>query len=233
VALWQARKLTPELARLDLIRSRDVSAARLVGHLEFITMAEENQLIDQAEAGALLELQASLGAFRPDPRIDEWMLQYTSSRMLMRYHTLLLRGQSRSGKSQKAMSLFGIPRTLIVNCQGLGKSLPSLREFRKEKHACIVFDEITEEQVLANKLVFQAGPWRVSLSQSTCGQHAYVKHFYGVAMVCCSNTFLMPPHPDLSGEDADWLQENLCQASPPSHCKWYYEDDDLTDCVFA
>jgi hypothetical protein len=50
-------------------------------------------------------------------------------------------------------------------------------------HRAIVFDEIDEGQALANKLVLQAGPWPVLLSQSVCNQHSYSKWFYGCAMI--------------------------------------------------
>ena len=72
-----------------------------------------------------------------------------------------------------ASSLFGFARTLSVNCQGLGTVLPSLRAYTPELYDAIAFDEISKQQVLHNKLVFQCGPAPVELPQSVCNQHMH------------------------------------------------------------
>ena len=85
-----------------------------------------------------------------------------------------------------------------------------------------MFDEIDEGQVLANKLVFQAGPWPVHLSQSVCNQHSYAKWFYGCAMILCSNTFRMSSQDGLDDVAAiDWLQSNIVDARLPEGRTWY------------
>ena len=53
-------------------------------------------------------------------------------------------------------SFHGTLRSLVANCQGLQSALPSLREFSKEDFGCIVYDEVSERQVLSNKLFFYA-----------------------------------------------------------------------------
>ena len=106
--------------------------------------------------------------------------------------------------------------------QGLGSNLPCLREFTKKDYDSIVFDEACHEQVLMNKMLFQAGPWLVSLGQSACGQHAYKLDVYGVPMILCSNNFKMRESEGLTPEESDWLQGNILEAElPPGARVWY------------
>ena len=89
-------------------------------------------------------------------------------------------------------------------------------------HRAIVFDEIDEGQAFANKLVFQAGPWPVLLSQSVCNQHSYSTWFYGCARILCSNTFRMSSDDGLCDMAAvDWLQSNIVDAKLPEGQTWF------------
>ena len=133
------------------------------------------------------------------------------------------------GKTQKAMSLHGIKYSLVVNCQGLQSSLPSLREVAGSDVQCVIFDEVSAEQVLANKLVFQAGPWPVTLGQSACGQHAYSLNLYALPMICCSNDFKTTVQDGLSPDAAQWLGENMWEASPPESCAWFWPSPAAAD----
>ena len=93
---------------------------------------------------------------------------------------------------------------------------------------CIVFDEVTSQQVLANKMVFQAGVDPLTLSQSPCNQHAYQVWLYKVPMILCSNFFQkesMNGSP-MSDEDVDYLKKNIIDASLPEGELWYYKNDD-------
>ena len=90
-----------------------------------------------------------------------------------RFKMLVLRGESMSGKSSFANSLFGKENTLLVNCQRLESELPFLRDFDESKHCCIVFDKSVHMQVLNNKNLFQARENIVWLGQSRCGGIAY------------------------------------------------------------
>jgi hypothetical protein len=110
---------------------------------------------------------------------------------VFRHKPLLLRGASQSGKTRKAVSLFGVERTLQLNCQGLGSALPALQGFRRNFNRAIVYDEICEKQMLNNKPVFQAGSAPVVLGQSACNQHAYERWLYNIPMILCSSTFRM------------------------------------------
>ena len=229
---WQQGKIASATAKSDLIRSRCVGAQRAHAHIDW--HEEQSTLVKQSlEVRSLeLRLEASLGSFRSHPLIDTWLEDYSpnSYGKIFRHRTLLLRGESQSGKTRKAVSLFGVSRTLQVNSQGLGASLPSLREFRRGDHLAIVFDEANEEQVLQNKLVFQAGPAPVALSQSACNQHAYSRWLYNVPMIVCSNTFRMEAAASddkpLSLVDQDWLRMNVVDVRLRPGQRWYHPPAD-------
>ena len=104
---------------------------------------------------------------------------------------LLFRRESQAGKSRKGASILGIQRTLIVHCRGLQTALPPWRAYCWTSHDAIMSDEFTEEQVLANKLVFQCVRQPVKLWQSICNQRCYQRWPYKRAMILCSHTFRM------------------------------------------
>lgn len=196
--------------------------------MSIINWTEERELVLQCSAtvGSMRQLQeSSLGAFRSTPVILEWQRQYLPPQVhsALRFKPLLLRGESQSGKSRKAISLFGHANTLIVNCQGLGCNLPSLRAFRRAEHKCIVFDEARSQQVLANKMVFQAGIDTLTLSQSLCNAHAYTLWLFAVPMILCSNDFQLcsTPAANMAPEDEEYLARNVLDGSLPRGELWY------------
>ena len=197
--------------------------------MEFIDWYDLQQVTTahkQVIEGLNRKLHSQLAGFRTSPVIDSWQNQYKpeNTGLLHRFKALLFLGGSEQGKSQKAKSIFGPDHTLVVNCQGLGSALPSLRAFDRTKHRAIVFDEGNEQQVLQNKLLFQAGPNMVALSQSVCNQHRYEIFVYQIAMIICSNKFQMKAAGTLSAEDSEWLHKNLVVLTLPPGAKWYLED---------
>ena len=225
ITQWRLRKLSHEQCLEDLLSTRDPSSIRLMEFVEAVQRRERERDETLEREMLLSTLEAGLGAFRGHPNITKFEKQYQQARSgkpAWRFKFLLLRGRTRMGKSQKAMSLRGVRGTLLVNCQGLGTSIPSLRAVVPGKTMCIVFDEITAEQVLANKLVFQAGPWPVTLGQSACGQHAYSLNLYALPMICCSNDFKTTEADGLSKDAVDWLEGNMLEASPPEQDAWFW-----------
>ena len=235
---WQARKIASKQCLHDLIRSRcprAVTCSMVVRALA----DQELEIEQQTQIGVLLEgLEKTLGAFRSHPEVQRWIDEHRADLNTphFRARCLLLRGPSRAGKTQKAMSLFGYKATLVVNCQGLGTNLPSLREYDRARHSAIVWDEVDEGQVLANKLVFQCGAWPVQLSQSVCNQHSYQRWFYNCAMILCSNTFRTTQQDGLASAEAeDWLQANLVDARLPLGQAWYEQPEParMAGCAFS
>ena len=217
-------KIASRKAIADLVRCRCSRAPSAIALVEGLT-ERSRELEQEQQVEALVdELEATLGAFRSHSQVDKWHAEHLRqlTQLHLRSSSLLLRGESQAGKSRKAVSIFGCRRTLIVNCQGLGTALPSLRAYSRDSHDAIVFDEITEVQVLANKLVFQCGPNPVELSQSVCNQHSYRRSFYNCAMILCSNTFRMTHEDGLEDPaDVDWLRANIYDARLRPGEKWY------------
>ena len=168
---WQSGKIEHESAIEELVRCRGR------GLLAGITLVEgvraRQKVLDlKAEIDDVQNsLFTQMNPFRGHPMIDNWMMQYQAEKYKKssRFRSLLLTGGSQTGKSWKALSLWGVGRTLKVNCQGLApNTLPSIADFDRTKHCAILFDEIRPDQVLGNKEVFQAGAFTVSLAQSNC-----------------------------------------------------------------
>lgn len=226
--LWQHRKMASEDCKQELLRSRHTTAARLMGVLDAHIAEERRQVHVKALelARGLVELEFS--RFRSHPLLDEFMAQFQgpTAKPLARYRCLLLRGESRAGKTQRALSLFGSDATLAVNCQGVSPGLPCIRRFSRSRHAAILWDEIDEQQVLQNKLCFQSGLQVVTLGQSACNAFAYEVMLHAVPMLLCSNTFSMTTSrgKDLPPEDVQWLAENIIEVRLAPGMKWYLRE---------
>ena len=227
-SLWQQRKCTTQQALEALLVSRARGSLRAIEDIKSMDLQMERRL-EQVEIDRVQGMLAeSLQGFRPDPRVDKFMLQFSSSAygIAHRFRTLGLFGGSQIGKSQKGLSLFGISRTLKVSCQGLGKGIiPSIVDLDRQQHGCILWDEIRSDQVLGNKEVFQSGAFLIRLSQSQCNRHMYSKWLYSIAHVLCSNCFPMSVEEGLSEEDAEWLSKNVWSAVLPAGEKWYFDVD--------
>ena len=127
-----------------------------------------------------------------------------------RFKSLGLFGGSKTGKSTKALSLFGIEATLKVRCEGLGRGvIPSIADLDRKVHRAILWEGIRADQVLGAKEVFQSAPWVVSLGQDNCNQFAYEVSLYGIAHILCSRSFPMMECEGQSKEDAKWLMSNI------------------------
>ena len=161
--------------------------------------------------------------FRHHDNIDKWIMQYHGCTAQTRFKALLLRGDTRSGKTQKACSLYGLTRTLVVNAEGLGKNLPPLSHLDRSETDCVVLHEGSHLQVLHNKLFFQAGAHPVKLWQSPCNQCSHSCFIYKFPMIITSSFFPMSVEEGVSQEEADWLQANIIDVPVPVGGKWWID----------
>jgi hypothetical protein len=226
--LWSSRKITHATAKHYCKLSRCIGADRLFNVVCWTEEQEQSDALRQSADAWRVQLEGTLSEFRSTQLILTWQAQYclTTSKQL-RFKPLLLQGPTRCGKSRKAISIYGHDRTMVVNCQGLGAALPSLREFSRERFSCIVFDEISSIQVLRNKMVFQAGVDEVTLGQSACNQHAYSVWLFGIPMILCSNDFQLKSRDDspMMRVDEEYLEHNIVDASLPEGERWFVERD--------
>jgi len=68
----------------------------------------------------------------------------------------------------------------------------------------------------------------ITLGQSKCNQYSYGQFLHGVAMVMCSNTFIMPGKDrvtNLASVDADWLEKNVREVTLPPGEVWYVKPE--------
>lgn len=229
-SLWQQRKMSHETCKQQLLESRHIGATRHMTMLDAHIAEEQRVQHEVSIARARETVELDFRSFRKHPLLDEFMAQFrgVGVKPQARYRCLLLRGESRSGKTQRALSLFGSERTLSVNCQGVSPGLPSIRSFTPSRYEAILWDECTEQQVLHNKLCFQSGLQIVTLGQSACNAFAYDVLLHAVPMLLCSNTFSMThsggePLPD---EDAQWLRENVIEVRLEPGQKWYLDAEE-------
>ena len=227
--LWRARKMSTEVAREELLISRARGARRLIEEIDFHCTAENTTVTEALARSQRDRIEKIQSKFRDHEAVREFLQQFTRANMdvAMRFSSLLLLGETKSGKSKKGESLFGPECTLVVNCQGVSPALPSIRSFDRSRHVAILWDEIDEAQVLNNKLTFQAGTHPVTLGQSACGVFAYSKYLFGTAMILCSNTFSFTQSKGkpLCEEDSKFLKGNILKAELESGQRWYLEDD--------
>lgn len=227
--LWKSRKMLPSTAKEELIKSRAKNTRSLIETIDFITDQEKKECRKCMIEERASEIESSQRPFKPHVAIDEFMEQFCLDNLkhATRFQALLLIGYSRSGKTQKGISLFGANRTLVVNCQTISPHLPSLKDYDNEVHAAILFDEIDQDQVLHNKVVFQSPNVPVKLGQSACNQHMYELWIHGTPLILCSNTFSFThstngnPIPEV---DQGWLRENLIVVQLEMGEKWWVEE---------
>lgn len=228
MTLWRNRKLQNYGAKVDIIVSRCKGAVRCVDEMDHLVRKEREIFKKQQMLQVKGMLQKGLQEFVDHPAVGRWKDQYEMKYWgdLMRFVTLVFRGGSQKGKTQKAKAIFGEETTLLVNCQGLNGTLPDVSKLNDpdEHYTCIVFDEITTEQVLRNKQVFQAGNDMVALAQSVCNQHSYQIWPYQMALIGCSNDFPMTVEESqgkLKEEDAEWLDCNVALVELPPEQTWF------------
>ncbi len=222
--LWQSKKMESSVAIGQVISSRDPGAQR--AHEAIKWHDDRVREASESTRSALLmgHLTSHMRPVEQHSAIDEWRLQYEDDNWgkVRRFKLLLLRGASRTGKTMRAEAIFGAERTLILNCQGLETHVPSFADLDRKKHLCVILDEVTEKQVLANKALMQCGPRPVTLGQSACNMFKYTVDCYQLAIVLCSNDFRTTCAEGLkTTEEQDWLCANIVDVPVPASGKWF------------
>jgi hypothetical protein len=221
--MWRNRKMTTESALADLVQCRDYRAGDVAARVEEL---EGKRLRWEDEQGAA-EVQAMLRArqklFFSHPLVESFVDEFgpASYGKRGRWKPLAFLGESDTGKTWKAMSLFP-NMTIKVSCNGLPPGIiPSLKNFSRRKHRAICFDEIRSDQVLGNRELFQSGPYACKLGQSACGQHEYSVWLYGIAIILCTNNLDVHTKSPTYDSDVAWLQHNIVRVELQPGQKWY------------
>ena len=224
LTLWRTRKLSHQQAIQQLHVCRGHNIMHAVREIRYNEEQEKLAAWAAQRRELCALLQRSMRPFIQHPVVLAWKQQYEKINygVLKRFNTLVLRGPTQLGKTTYAESIFGESETLTVQCQGLGKDLPSLREFCRDTHKCIVFDEVDVEQILGNKALFQAGKNVLELSQSKCGGFRYSVWPYQTAMICCSNNFPVSKEEGLKeAAHINWIKHNTTVVELAADQTWF------------
>ena len=134
--LLQADKLTAKAAREEFVRGKKNLSRHLANLDVYMSeLAARDTATKIAERN--LHIQKQKKALKVIPEVTQWMNALTA--ISDRKKFLVLNGESRLGKTQFAVGLYGAEATLEVNCAGA--SHPPLRNFDAKTHRCIIFDE--------------------------------------------------------------------------------------------
>ena len=146
-----------------------------------------------------------LKSYKMYPVVNKWKAQYLGSNhgKKHRFTFLCLVGDSRLGKTQFAMHLYGATVTYYANCQNAME--PNLSKFVRGDHLAICLDEVTPEMVVANKAMFQCNAEGVNLQESRCQQFATWRFLYCVPLIVCTNSWELATMPT---QDSSWLNAN-------------------------
>jgi hypothetical protein len=154
-------------------------------------------------AATQAQLLKTMRPFPPINKVTAWMRKYTG--ICSRKKFLVLEGASGLGKTEYARSLFGVEKTLELNCAG---SLNfCLREHDPLLHRCILWDEAQLQLVLQERKLFQCPACWVQLGASPTGAHVYKVWVNDCLMIAGSNTWSQQLQ-QTPKADADWIEAN-------------------------
>ena len=209
--LLQGGKVSNEVARREVLRSPAGITRRLADLEKW--MAEQRE---EVMRGRVAETQVLLAkVMRPFPEIPKvvaWQRKFSGA--CTRKKFLVLEGASGLGKTEYARSLFGVERTLELNCAG---SLSfCLREHEPLRHRCILWDEAQVQLVLQERKLFQCPACWVQLGASPTGSHVYKVWLNDTVMIVGSNSWTEQLE-RTPKQDADWIIANqvLVQVKEP------------------
>ncbi len=221
--LWRSRKISDTVAIEDLTFCRDFKSVVALRTLRAVIQGERERTETRQVGEVLVALRSIEKPFLAHPIVQSFVDGFDPKFFGVRgrWKPVAFLGDSDSGKSWKAMSLFP-GRTLKVSCNGLGFGLlPSLQSFDRSKHSAICFDEIRADQVLGNRELFQSGPYPCKLGQSACAQHEYTIWLYSIALILCSNNLDVNPKAETYESDAKWMDHNVIPVVLRPGQKWY------------
>ena len=174
-----------------------------IENIEFCARIRKSERLQDKVRRMDAILSTALKAPKIPPKIAEWRGQFDQN--LDRYKTLLLWGESQTGKSQFVHAY--IPGIREINCQG-GITTPDLKDYDEEKDPALFFDEACLKLIVDNKKVFQCINKTVKLGQTTSGMYSYDVYTHKCMMVVANNTF-KEDFAALSLSDRNWIRDNV------------------------
>ena len=145
------------------------------------------------------------------PIVTEWQRQFWIVHYANRgRHTMLaFVGGAMHGIRSKALSLFGVDKTLVVSCLFSPKGrLPDLTSFISGRHLAILFEDIRLDQILENRAIF-APPSPPQLPESLCNSGVIEVYGYQTALIASSDYLPFTESDGLSEGEAFWMNLNI------------------------
>ena len=202
---WRKDKISGALALQELVRWKVPGAQKAVVELEWL-VAKAEEIGNKEEQYLVREsLATSFKKFRCFPTINRWKAQYTKRfwGMCGRFKFLVLEGPSKKGKTQLALSLFGIHNTFVTNCQNCTE--PCLVGFSRRCHKAIIFDEAAFAMVASSKQMFQANDCGAETGFSATNIHHRWWWLHQIPIIVCTNRWVREED---NFEHYEWLTEN-------------------------
>ena len=202
---WKLGKITYENAKLEVLQNRD-NIAKSLQELEFAESKEDECQEEEIRSKDVACILATMKGFKTFPEIERWKEQYLYENRYNRGRRkfLVLLGDSCTGKTTLAMSLYGQETSFKCTC--LPNKEPSISGFNRKKHKAIVYDECTYLHVVAFKEMFQANINKVDIQTSNTNCYKKQKYLFSVPMIVCTNDW--PLVEEDAGIHWQWLQEN-------------------------
>ena len=157
-------------------------------NLEEVLRHEEEAALEMEVAATVLRIQTNplLHAAFPVPEsVTAWKDLFKAD--AKRYPILIIIGPSYSGKTEFAHALFKNPLELKVG--GLQHMPDKLRQFKREVHDAIIFDDLRDMRWVTNHQDKLQGKYNTVLEFGTTpgGQCAYYKYLFRTPLVVTCN----------------------------------------------
>jgi len=204
-SLVQSRKMETTDARSELIKVGK-GIVRKLADLDKIVQMQKEERVNARVVHVQAVIEASNLAFKKFPAIEVWRTEARRPYQ-RRKKFLVLEGPTGLGKTEYVKPLFGVARTLELNCANCG-NYPNLRGHDPDVHDCVLFDEGTMGMVLSNRKLFQAPASWVDFGHSPTGRDVY-RVFLGDSVIVISSNKWSEEYAKLTLEsDRNWITEN-------------------------
>jgi hypothetical protein len=182
--LWTQQKLSHQvyLSYAAKVRLGFLQRKRQV---EAVQEHERHEAFLKAQEDAKVELAKLQKPFRVDAlaRVEQWRTQYKDPDFRYKFH--VLRGDSRSGKTTFAKTLFSRPFVQTVQ----DAASPDLRDYDWTYHGMIVFDNVNDmDFVMKFRALLQANNDVHVLGSSATGMYSYRVWLWKVPVVLTVDT---------------------------------------------
>ena len=130
-------------------------------------------------------------------------------------------GGAMQGKTTKALSIFGVDRTMVVQCQRSPKGrLPDLTAFISGRHLAILFEEIRLDQIMENRAFF-APPSQPQLPESLWNSGVIEVYGYQTAHIASTTHLPCTESDGLSEGEAFWMNLNVRKVTLGAGETWF------------